>query len=90
LFDAKCAEGKIMAKLTKYEPVADPPKPLTSVSSDLTFLTNEAGNTHHDRFTVLLKKDICADRRSHRIVSQESRGRKSHIGGRTVARRNKN
>ena len=46
-----------MANLTKYEPMTDLPKPLTPLSSDLTFLTNEAGNTLQDRFTVLLKKD---------------------------------
>ncbi len=46
-----------MAKLTNFEPTSELPKPSTSISSDLTFLTNEAGNTLQDRFTVLLKKD---------------------------------
>jgi superfamily II DNA/RNA helicase len=32
-------------------------KPSMPLSSDLTFLTNETGNTLHERFTVLLKKD---------------------------------
>ena len=30
---------------------------MTHSSSDLTFLTNESGNTLQDRFAVLLKKD---------------------------------
>lgn len=46
-----------MAKLPRDDQMTHQPSPSTPKSSDLTFLTNEAGNTLQDRFTVLLKKD---------------------------------